>query len=169
MKQNGMFQFDGIDAKRFLLGQAREQVSWYRQSIDALDYVGAVAYRRALETGQPFLEHYLPAYNFRETERGTEYKRDPDFPILPHCGRDPISTKMRGSQMLVKLQTPQYLIYAELNKTERVTHLALKNRINTRTCYAILHEIEKRCDFQITWGIADDGYSDTVRILRAIT
>ena len=39
--------------------------------------------RRALETGQGFLEHYLPAYNFRETERGTEYKRDPDFPILP--------------------------------------------------------------------------------------
>ena len=35
--------FDGIAAKRFLLGQAREQVSWYRQSIDALDYVGAVA------------------------------------------------------------------------------------------------------------------------------
>ena len=75
--------FDGIATKRFLLGQAREQVSRYRQSIDALDYVGCVAYRRALESGQPFLEHYLPAYNFRETERGTEYKRDPDFPILP--------------------------------------------------------------------------------------
>ena len=75
--------FDGINAKRFLLSQAREQVTWYRQAIDALDYVGSVAYRRALETGQPFLEHYLPAYNFRETERGTEYKRDPDFPILP--------------------------------------------------------------------------------------
>ena len=45
--------------------------------------VPAVACRRSLESGQPFLEHYLPAYNFRETERGTEYKRDPDFPILP--------------------------------------------------------------------------------------
>ena len=56
--------FDGIATKRFLLGQAREQVTWYRQSIDALDFVGAVACRRALETGQPFLEHYLPAYNF---------------------------------------------------------------------------------------------------------
>ena len=75
--------FDGIAAKRFLLGQAREQISWYRQSIDALDLVGAVTLRRALKTGQTFLEHYLPAYNFRETERGTEYKRDPDFPILP--------------------------------------------------------------------------------------
>ena len=75
--------FDGIDVKRLLLGQAREQVSWYRQSIEALDFVGAVTCRRALETGQSFLEHYLPAYNFRETERGTEYKRDSAFPILP--------------------------------------------------------------------------------------
>ena len=75
--------FDGIETKRFLLGQAREQVTWYRQSIEGLDFVGAVACRRALESGQPFLEHYLPAYNFRETDRGTEYKRDPDFPILP--------------------------------------------------------------------------------------
>ena len=74
--------FDGIEVKRFLLGQAREQVSWYRQSIDALDFVGCVACRRSLETGQTFLEHYLPAYNFRETERGTEYKRDPTFLIL---------------------------------------------------------------------------------------
>ena len=62
--------FDGIAVKRFLLGQAREQVTWYRQSIDALDFVGCVACRRSLETGQSFLEHYLPAYNFRETERG---------------------------------------------------------------------------------------------------
>ncbi len=31
--------------------------------------------------------------------------------------------------MLVKLQTTDYLIYAEPNKTERITHLALKNRI----------------------------------------
>ena len=44
-------EFDGIAAKRSLLGQVREQVTWYRQSIDALDYVGSVAYRRALESG----------------------------------------------------------------------------------------------------------------------
>ena len=75
--------FDGIAVKRFLLGQAREQVAWYRQSIDALDFVGCVACRRALETGQSFLEHYLPAYNFRETDRGTEYKRDTTFLLLP--------------------------------------------------------------------------------------
>ena len=35
--------FDGIATKWFLLGQAREQVTWSRQSIDALDFVGAVA------------------------------------------------------------------------------------------------------------------------------
>lgn len=66
--------------------------------------------------------------------------------------------------MLVKLQTRDYLIYTELDKTERVTHLASKNRISVQTCYAILHEIEACEDFQITWGVADDGYSDTVRI-----
>ena len=68
--------------------------------------------------------------------------------------------------MLVNLQTADYLIYAELNKTERVTHLASQNRIHLRTCYAILYEIERRGDFQVTWGLADDGYSDTVRISR---
>ena len=66
--------------------------------------------------------------------------------------------------MLVKLQTTDYLIYAELDKAERVTHLASKNRISVQTCYAILHEIEARGDFQITWGLMDGGYSDTVRI-----
>ena len=40
--------FDGIVVKRFLLGQAREQISWYRQSIEALDYVGCIACRRAI-------------------------------------------------------------------------------------------------------------------------
>ena len=75
--------FEGMAVKRFLLSQAREQVSWYRQSIEALDYVGCIACRRALETGQGFMEHYLPAYNFRDTERGTEYQRDTAFPLLP--------------------------------------------------------------------------------------
>ena len=68
--------------------------------------------------------------------------------------------------MLVKLQTMDYLIYAELDKTERVTHIASKNRISVQTCYAILHEIEAREDLQIPWGLVDDGYSDTVWISR---
>ena len=55
--------------------------------------------------------------------------------------------------MLVKLQATDYLIYAELDKTARVTRLALKNRIPARTCYTILHEIETRSDFQITWAL----------------
>ena len=66
--------------------------------------------------------------------------------------------------MLVKLQTPDYLIYAELDRTERVTHLATKNRIPVQTCYAILHEIEARGDYDITWGLADGEYTNTVRI-----
>ena len=68
--------------------------------------------------------------------------------------------------MLVKLQTTDCLIYAELDKTERVTHLASKNRIPVQTCYAILHEIEARGDYEVIWGLVDDGYSDTVRISR---
>ena len=68
--------------------------------------------------------------------------------------------------MLVKLQTTDSLIYAELNKTERITHLALKNRIPAQTCYAILYEIEQRGDCEGTWGLADDGYTNTVRISR---
>ena len=71
--------------------------------------------------------------------------------------------------MLVKLQTADYLIYAELNKTERVTHLASKNRISVLACYAILHEIEARGDLHITWGLADGGYTNTVRITRTTT
>ena len=68
--------------------------------------------------------------------------------------------------MLVKLQTADYLIYAELDKTERITHLASKNRIRVQTCYASLHEIEARGDYEVSWGLADDGYSDTVRVSR---
>ena len=59
-----------------------------------------------------------------------------------------------------------FMTYTELDKTERITHLASKNRILVQECYAILHEIETRGDYQITWGSADDGYSDTVRISR---
>ena len=52
--------------------------------------------------------------------------------------------------MLVRLQTMEYLIYAELDKTERVTDLAIKNRIYTRMCYAVPHEIEQHGDFEVT-------------------
>lgn len=65
------------------------------------------------------------------------------------------------STMPVKLQTTEYLIYTELNKTERFMHLALKNWIHANICYAILHEIEQHGDFDVTWDLADDGYTDT--------
>ena len=68
--------------------------------------------------------------------------------------------------MLVKLETTKFLIYAELDKTERVTHLAAKNRIRPWACYTILYEIKQRGDFRVTWGFTNDGYSDTVRISR---
>ena len=71
--------------------------------------------------------------------------------------------------MLVRLKTTDYLIYAELDKTERVTHVASKNQIRVDTCYAILHEIEARGDYQITWGFTDGGHTDTVRISRNTT
>ena len=159
-------EFDGIASKRFLLGQTREQVSWYRQSIEALDFVGAVACRRALETGQPFwstiCRHTISEKpNAAQNINGTLYSRS-----CRRCGRDAIPMTKRTSPMLVKLQTVDYLIYAELDKAERVTHLASKNRIPAQICYAILHEIEARGNYQITWGLADDGYSDTVQVSR---
>lgn len=123
--------FESIAIKRCLLSQTREQVTWYRQSIGVLDFVGAIVCRRSLEIG---------------------------------C--DPIPTTTKGSQMLVRLKTADYLIYAELDKTEHITYLALKNQIRPRTCYAIFHEIEQRSDFQVAWCFADDGYSDTVQISR---
>ena len=63
--------FDGIDVKRFLLGQAREQLSWYRQSIKALDFVGCVACRRSLENRTELLGTLsaciqLPRYQTRD-------------------------------------------------------------------------------------------------------
>ena len=51
--------------------------------------------------------------------------------------------------MLMKLWALDYLIYAGLNKIERVTYLASKNRIPVQTCYAILREIEARSDFHV--------------------
>ena len=74
--------FDGIAVKRFLLHQAREQVSWYRRSINVLDYVGCVTCRRALETGQPFLEHYLPALDFRGHRAWHRIQTRSDLPDL---------------------------------------------------------------------------------------
>ena len=82
----------------------------------------------------------------------------------PSCGH---GSTMRDTKMLVKLETTKFLIYAELDTPEHITYLAAKNRIHLRTCYAILYEIEQRGDFKVTWGLANDGYTDTVRISQA--
>ena len=82
--------FDGIATKRFLLGQAREQITWYRQSIDALDFVGAVACRRALESGQPFLEHYLPLTTSGRPTAAQNTNAIPTSRSCRQCGRDAI-------------------------------------------------------------------------------
>ena len=74
--------FHGYAAKSILLNQAREQITRYRESIETQDYEECVTCQQVLEIGQNFLESYLPAYNFLETDSGTVYKRDPDFPIL---------------------------------------------------------------------------------------
>ena len=99
----------------------------------------------------------------RKPSAGQSISAIPRSRSYPRCGH---GSTMRGISMLVKLETTDYLIYAKLNKTERVTHLASQNRIHLRTCYAILYEIEQRGDFHVTWGLADDGYIDTVRITR---
>ena len=161
--------FDGIATKRFLLGQAREQVTWYRQSINGLDFVGVVACRRALESGQPFLDTICRHTTSVKPTAAQNTNATPTSRSCHQCGRDPIPTQMRGSQMLVKLQMADYLIYAELDKAERVTHLASKNRIPVQTCYAILHEIEVRGDYKVVWGLVDGGYTNTVCISRAAT
>lgn len=157
--------FDGIATKRFLLSQAREQITWYRQSIDALDFVGALRAVAHWKPDKPFWSIISPHTTSEKPTAAQNTSEIPASRFCRPCGRDAILTMMRGtSPMLMKLQTADYLIYAELDKTERVTHLASKNQIRSQTCYAILHEIEARGDFQVTWGFADDGYSDTVRI-----
>ena len=67
--------------------------------------------------------------------------------------------------MLVKLQTTDYLIYAELNKTERVTHSGkLKTGYHCRHATQSYMRLRRAEIMQMSWGLADDGYSDTVRI-----
>ena len=115
--------FDGIDVKRFLLGQAREQVSWYRQVDRRTRFCGMchlpsrfgnrTALFGALSAGVQLPGHRA-GYGVSDAILRSR--------SCPNSGPD--TTPKRGLTMLVKLQTHQYLIYAELNKTERVTHLA---------------------------------------------
>ena len=87
--------FDGIDVKRFLLGQAHEQMSWYRQSIEALDFVGCVACRRSLETGQAFWNTISLHATSGKPSAGRSISGILRFHSCPRCGH---SSTMRVSQ-----------------------------------------------------------------------
>lgn len=58
-------------------------------------------------------------------------------------------------------------VYAELGKMERVTHIALKNRISWRECYEILHRLDRNPDFELKWLQTDGSYTDAVCIRKA--
>ena len=110
--------FDGIAVKRFLLSQAREQISWYRQSIDALDlWDASPAVAPSKQDRVSWSTISLPITS--EKPSGAQnISAIPNSRSYPRCGH---GSMMRGISMLVKLQTTKFLIYAELDKTERVT------------------------------------------------
>ena len=58
-------------------------------------------------------------------------------------------------------------IYAELGKVERVTDIALRNRISWRECYEILHRLDRNPDFELRWLQTDSGCTDAVFISKA--
>ncbi len=58
-------------------------------------------------------------------------------------------------------------VYTELGKVERVIDIALRNRINWRECYEILHRLDRNPDFELRWFQADNGHTDAVCINRA--
>lgn len=57
-------------------------------------------------------------------------------------------------------------VHAELGKVERVTDIALKNRISWRECYEILHRLDHNPDFELRWLQTDSGYTDAVCIRK---
>lgn len=74
--------FDGLAVKQYVLRQAQEILSRYREAIDKEDFTACVILHTGLESWSPFLPHYLAAVNLQATNRGTEYNRDPEFPNL---------------------------------------------------------------------------------------
>ena len=57
-------------------------------------------------------------------------------------------------------------VYAKLGKVERVTDIALINRINWRECYEVLHRLDRNPDFELRWSQTDNGHADAVCISR---
>lgn len=58
-------------------------------------------------------------------------------------------------------------VYAELGKVERVTDIALRNRISWRECYEILHRLDREPNYELRWLQIDSGYTDAVCISKA--
>ena len=81
--------FDGLAVKQYVLQQAQEILSRFREAIDEEDFTACVVLRRGLESWSLFLQHYLAAINLQETNRGTEFNRDPEFPDLKPIWSEP--------------------------------------------------------------------------------
>ena len=58
-------------------------------------------------------------------------------------------------------------VYAELGKVQRVTDIAIKNRISWRECYEILHRLDRDPNYELRWLQIDSGYTDAVYIRKA--
>lgn len=58
-------------------------------------------------------------------------------------------------------------VSAELGKMERVTDIALRNRISWRECYEILHRLDRDPNYELRWLQIDSGYTDAVCISKA--
>ena len=56
-----------------------------------------------------------------------------------------------------------------LGETYRVTDLAVKSKIPTREIHHLFYALEQANDkYDVFWGVADDGYTDTVRIEKRL-
>lgn len=74
--------FDGLAVKQYVLRLAQEMLDRFGEAIDRENFTDSVMLRRGLESWSPFLDHHLAVINLQETNRGTEYNRDPEFPNL---------------------------------------------------------------------------------------
>ena len=57
-------------------------------------------------------------------------------------------------------------VHAELGKVERVTDIAIRNRISWRECYEILHRLDRDPNYESRWLQIDGDYTDAVCIRK---
>ena len=112
--------FDGIAIKRFLLGQAREQVTWYRQSIDALDFVGTVACRRSL--CRRVMRSYTRLRHAATTKSpGVSQTTDTPTPSASRGSVDWVKYKFGKQKTILVVTTPYALIVKKCKLTTEQT------------------------------------------------